>query len=246
MVGVAAVVFARAWLLVPALATMGVAFESVFLSRTRRRVGAVVGALGVQVIVRWPPEVFHGLPTLVTTALVAILGVSAWRRSSARIRRRALLVVGGLGIGAVVVSLPLVIATLLVRGEALAGEAAAKTALSNIGGGSSAAVVADLQQATTDTTDASSTLGWWITAGARVVPLVAQQARFLTGTLTSAAQAAAVGARQTPAIDYHRLGYHHGKIDLARLTAMEGQMCIRDRSHLAHFKTPLGLAGWRG
>jgi hypothetical protein len=229
VVGVAAVVFARAWLLVPALATMGVAFESVFLSRTRRRVGAVVGALGVQVIVRWPPEVFHGLPTLVTTALVAILGVSAWRRSSARIRRRALLVVGGLGIGAVVVSLPLVIATLLVRGEALAGEAAAKTALSNIGGGSSAAVVADLQQATTDTTDASSTLGWWITAGARVVPLVAQQARFLTGTLTSAAQAAAVGARQTPAIDYHRLGYHHGKIDLARLTAMEGPMRILDR-----------------
>jgi hypothetical protein len=228
VVGVAAVVFARAWLLVPALATMGVAFESVFSSRTRRRVGAVVGALGVQVILRWPPEVFHGLPTLVTTAVVAILAISAWRRSSTRIRHRALLVVGGLGIGAVVVSLPIVIATVLVRGEALAGEAAAKTALSNIGGGRSAAVVADLQRATTDTTDASSTLGSWITAGARVVPLVAQQARFLTGTLTSAAQAAAVGARQTPAIDYHRLGYHHGKIDLARLTAMEGPMRILD------------------
>jgi hypothetical protein len=229
VVGVAAVVFARAWLLVPALATMGVAFASVLLSRTRRRVGAVVGALGVQVILRWPPEVFHGLPTLVTTALVAILAISAWRRSSARIRRRALLVVGGLGIGAVVVSLPIVIATLLVRGEALAGEAAAKTALSNIGGGRSAAVVGDLERAATDTTDASSTLSWWITAGARVVPLVAQQARFLTGTLTSAAQAAAVGVRQAPAIDYHRLGYHHGKINLVRLTAMEGPMRVLDR-----------------
>src|ERR1039458_3902882 len=94
VVGVAAGVFARAGLLLPALATMGVAFESVFLSRPRRRVGAVVGALGVQVILRWPPEVFHGLPTLVTTALVAILAISAWRRASARIRRRALLVVG--------------------------------------------------------------------------------------------------------------------------------------------------------
>jgi hypothetical protein len=40
----------------------------------------------------------------------------------------------------------------------------------------------------TNTTDASSTLGGWITAGARVVPLVAQQARFLTGTPTSAAR----------------------------------------------------------
>ncbi len=228
-VGVAAVVFARGWLLVPALATMGVAFESVFSSRSHRRIGAAVGALGVQIVLRWPPEGFHGLPTLAATALVAILAVSAWWRSSARIRRRVLLVVGGLGAGAVVLSLPIVIATLLVRGEAMAGETAAKAALSNIGGASSTVVVADLQRATTDTTDAASTLSGWITAGARVVPLVAQQARFLTGTLTSAAQATSVAARQTPSIDYHRLGYHHGKIDLARLTAMEGPMRILDR-----------------
>jgi hypothetical protein len=229
VVGVAVVVLARGWLLIPAAATMGVAFSAAFLSRSHRRLGAVVGALGVQVVLRWPPEVFHGLPTLAATVLVVVLAVSAWRRSSARTRRRAFLVVAGLGVGAVVVSLPIVIATLLVRGEAAAGEAAAKAALSNIGNGSSATVVGDLERAATDTTDASSTLSGWITAGARVVPLVAQQARFLTGTLTSAAQAAAVGARQAPAIDYHRLGYHHGQIDLARLTAMEGPMRILDR-----------------
>jgi hypothetical protein len=229
VVGVAAVVFARGWLLVPALATMGVAAASVFESRFRRWIGTVVGVLGVQVVLRWPPAVFHGLPTLVASALVAILAASAWRRSSVRTRRRALFVVSGIGVAAVVLSLPIVVATLLVRGEATAGEAAAKSALSNVGGGRSTATLADLDRAATDTADASSTLSGWITAGARVVPLVAQQARFLTGTLTSAAQTAAVGVRQEPAIDYHRLGYHDGKIDLARLSAMKRPMSILDR-----------------
>jgi hypothetical protein len=60
------------------------------------------------------------------------------------------------------------------------------------------------------------------------VPVVAQQARFLTGTLTAAAQATAVGAQQAPAIDYHRIGYHDGQIELARLSAMEVPMRILD------------------
>lgn len=229
VVGVAAVVFARGWLLVPALATMGLAFASVFPLRIRRPAGSLVGALGIQVILRWSPALFHGFPSLVATALVAILAVSAWRQSSAHVRRRALIIVGGLGIGAVVLSLPIVIATLLVRGEALAGEAAAKAAFSNLGGSRSTTIVTDLQRATIDTTDASSTLSGWITAGARVVPIVAQQARFVTGALTSASHAAAVGARQAPSIDYHRLGYHQGKVDLPRLTAMEGPMRSLDR-----------------
>jgi hypothetical protein len=229
VVGVAVVVLSRGWLLVPALGTTGIAFSAVLMSRTHRRVGAIVGAVGVQVVLRWPPAVFHGLPTLVASALVAVLAISAWRRSSARTRRRALLVVGGLGVGAVVVSLPIVIAALMVRGEASAGEAAAKAALSNIGSGSSATAVGDLDRAASDTAAASSALSGWIMAGARLVPLVAQQARFLTGALTSAAQAAEVGVVQAPAIDYHRLGYHHGQIDLARFTAMERPMRILDR-----------------
>jgi len=229
VVGVVAVVFARGWLLVPALATMGVAFASVFPMRTRRLGGSVVGAVGIQVVLRWPSEFFHGLPTLVAAALATTLAISGWQRSSAPIRRRALLLIGGLGVGAVVLTLPIVIATLMVRGEAMAGEAAAKAAFANIGGSSSTAIVADLKRASTDTTDAASTLSGWITAGARVVPIVAQQARFLTGTLTSASQAAAVGARQAPSVDYHRLGYHHGRINLTRLTAMQDPMQILDR-----------------
>ena len=80
-VGVAAVVLARGWLLVPAVATIGLAFCAALLSRSHRRIGALVGALGVQVALRWSPALFHGFPTLVASALVVILACSAWRRS---------------------------------------------------------------------------------------------------------------------------------------------------------------------
>jgi Protein of unknown function (DUF4012) len=228
VVGVATVALARGWLLVPAVATIGIAFAAAFMSRSHRRVGALVGALGVQVVLRWPPNGFHGLPTLVAGTLMAVMMISVWHRSGSRARRRALFVVAGLAAGVVVVSLPLVITTLLVRGEASRGQAAAQSALSNIGNGSSAAVVGDLQHAAIDTTSAASALGGWVTAGARLVPIVAQQARFLTGVVSSASQTLTVAAREAPAIDYHRLGYHNGRIDLTRLNAMQSPMQILD------------------
>jgi hypothetical protein len=240
-VGVAAVVLARGWLLVPAVATIGLAFWAALLSRSHRRIGALVGALGVQVALRWSPALFHGFPTLMAGALVVILACSAWRRSGKRVRRRALLALAGLGGAAVVASLPIVIVTLLVRGEAMAGESAAKTALSTIGNGKSTSVTGDLQNAARDTGNAASALGLWITGGARLVPLVAQQARFLTGTVASAAQAVAVGDREAPAINYHRLGYHHGRINLARLTAMEDPMRILNEQLVTTDRALAGL-----
>ena len=90
-----AVLLARGWLLVPAAATIAAAFSTVFSHRARRRMGAVVGAIGVQVMLRWPAGVFHGFPSLVALAVTMIVVVSAWRRSSRSVRRRALFILGG-------------------------------------------------------------------------------------------------------------------------------------------------------
>lgn len=229
VLGVAAVLLSRGWLLVPAALTMMVAFSTVFSSRSRQRFGAVIGALGVQVVLRWPPLLFHGFPSLAATAVVVVIGVSAWRRSSRRTRRQALFALVGLGVAAVVVSLPALVATLIVRSEALAGENATHAALSTIGSGSTGVVTAELRTAAADSSNAASDLDFWAAMGARVVPLVAQQDRFLAGTLKAAAQAAQVGADQAPAINYHRLGYHDGQINLARLRAMGHPMALLDR-----------------
>jgi hypothetical protein len=228
--GVVVVLLARGWLLVPAALTIGGAFATAFAPRSRRRFGAAVGALGVQVVLRWPAQVFHGFPTLAAAVLFGFVGVSAWRRSSARIRRLALRIVGGLGVAAIIVSLPAVIEALTVRQEVTVAETSARAALSAVGSGSSQAVSAELRQASLESSDAAGALGGWFTLGARLVPVVAQQDRLLADATRSAAQTAGVGARYAPSIDYHRLGYHDGKVNLDRLTAMERPMADLKRA----------------
>lgn len=236
VLGVGCVLLARRWLLVPAVGEVLLAFVAALLPRSRRRLGALVGALGAQVLLRWPPTVVHGLPSLAAGVLVVLVGVSAWRRSGRRARRRALWVLGGLAAAAVAVSTPVVVAALSVRSQALAAERSARAALTVIGTGSQASATADLRAAAVDARQADASIDWWLTGGARAIPILAQQERYLAGALSAAGKAAAVGAREAPAVDYHRLGYHHGQIDLDRLTAMvrpmsalAGQLVATDR-----------------
>lgn len=231
--GVVCVILAKGWLLLPAGLTMVAAFSSVFSERSRRRVGAMVGALGIQVVLRWPPAFFHGFPSLVAFGTVILLGLSAWRRSSRRVRRGAAWGLGTLIVLAVLVSLPMLIALIVQRHNALAAEHSARSALLTIGNGDTASVTADLNRAAADAGMAASSMNWWFAAGARMVPVVAQQDRFLVGTLEAAAQAASVGAKQAPFIDYHRLDYHQGRIDLGSVRAMRTPMAALDRQLVA-------------
>ena len=60
----------------PAAATMLLACAGFLVPRVRAWAGSVVGALGVQVVLRWPSHFFFGLPSAVATALVvAVRGV---------------------------------------------------------------------------------------------------------------------------------------------------------------------------
>jgi ABC-type transporter Mla MlaB component len=229
VLGVAAVLLSRGWLLVPAIVTIALAFSTAFAARSQRRVGAAIGALGVQVMLRWPPELFHGFPSLAAGAVAVVIAASAYRRSSGRTRHRALVTLGGLGVAAVVITLPAAIETLMARSSATAAESAAHAALSTIGVGSAAVTTHELRAAAAQSSQAATAFSGWYTLGARLVPIVAQQDRFLTDTTRSAAQATKVAAAQAPAIDYHRLSYHDGQISLGRLRAMERPMEILSR-----------------
>jgi hypothetical protein len=177
----------------------------------------VIGALGVQVVLRWPPEFFHGFPSLVAGVLVVACTVFAWRRSSRRIRRVAGLVAGSLAAAAVVFAIPLVVAILMIRSEAVTGEHAARSAIEDIG---SSRFSTQLATAAADIGSASRTMSGWLTAASRWIPVVSQQGRFVTDTLRSAAAATSVGAKEAPDIEYRLLGYHDGQINLTRLRAM--------------------------
>jgi len=226
ILGVAAVLLSRGWMLAPAIVTIASGFSTVFASRSQRRVGAAIGALGVQVMLRWPPELFHGFPSLAAAAVAVVIAASAYRRSPARTRHRALVTLGGLVVAAIVVTLPAAIETLMARSAAQAAETAAHAALSTIGNGSAALTTYELRAAATQSSDAATAFSGWYSLGARLVPIVAQQDRFLSDTTRTAAQATNVAAAQAPAINYHRLSYHDGQINLDRLRAMERPMEI--------------------
>ncbi|HLJ08865.1 MAG TPA: hypothetical protein VKX24_10015, partial [Acidimicrobiia bacterium] len=183
VLGVACVLVARRWLLVPAVLEVALAFVAALMSRSRRRLGALIGALGVQVVLRWPPTIFHGLPSLVAACLFLFVGISASRRSARRTRRIGLWVLGGLVAAAIVVTVPVVVAALLIRSQALAAEHSARAALTVIGTGSETSASADLRAAASDARQADAALDWWITGGARAVPILAQQERYVTGAL---------------------------------------------------------------
>ncbi len=235
----------RSWLLIPAAATELIAIRSVFKPRAQANTGALVGALGAQVMLRWPEMVFHGFPSLVAAALVVVCAPSAWRNSSRLLRRRSLQVVIGLVAAAFILSVPLLVATLLVRGEVSKGQQAAKVALEDVGGGGSAIVSAELQLANENASRASSAVGGWWTAGARLLPVVAQQGRFVAVALKTAAQISSVGERQVSAIDYHNLEYHDGRVNLARLRAMATPTRIVNRQlHLAVHQLDAVGSGW--
>lgn len=225
-VGALAVLLSRGLVLIPAGITMVGVFGAVFVPRTRRRIGAAIGALGVQAMLRWSPALFHGFPSLVAALLTGAVAFSAWSRSSRRTRRLAVSVVGSLAGLAVLLSLPALIETLVARGSASAAESEVRSALTSIGSGRSTTITSELESATSDASAASGSLNEWYTKGALLVPFIAEQERFLADSTRAAATAARVAASQSPAVDYHRLDYHDGQIDLSKLSAMERPMTV--------------------
>ena len=221
------VLLARGWLLVPAVAALLLALTSVVPTRAPRWVAPLTAVLGVQVVLRWPPTLFHGFPTTVAAALVVICAVPAWRRASHRQRRWTGRLLGAvLGLG-VILAVPFVIASLSTRTQVLRGQAEARTALSDVGTSDTNSVVAELGRAASDTHHTAGVMGSWMTTGARAVPVLAQQERFLVGTLQAASTAAVTGRREAPAIDY-RPGYQPGQVDVARLRAIATPLGILD------------------
>ena len=226
VVGVGAVLLSRSWLLVPAVATMGVAFASVFPRRSHRWLGALVGAIGIQVMLRWPAELFHGFPSLVAGGLFVLYGVSAYRQSRSQAQRRVRQVVAGLALAAIVLCLPFAIGTLLVRTEVAQGQHATRVAIDDLSGGTSGSASALLATAAKDLNGSSAATGGWWTSGARLVPVASQHARLVAGATGIAGRVAIVGSKQASALNYHRLDYRNGSVDLAAMRAMAGPAAV--------------------
>ncbi len=226
-----AVGMSRTWLLVPAVVDLGVAFAAVFARRRTRRVGAAVGALASQIILRWPTVGFQGLTAIVAVAAVTPCLISAYRGLGRRGKRRVRLSLGLGGAAVVFFALPVAIGALLARSPVATGILDTKAALASAGGGASTIGTAQLRQAASAFATASSrTAGWW-TKGGRLVPIVAQQGRALGGATNAAHDLTTSAQSEESTVNLRDLGYHDGQIDLSRvrvlakpLSRLDGQL----------------------
>ena len=225
-----AVVMSHAWLEIPAIAALLIALGSLFPRHSRRRVGALIGTLGVETLLRWPPVAFHGSTALVGGFVLMPVGISAYRRVSGSRQRYAKRALALMGTAAVVLSIPLVVAVVMAHGDISTGQHAADAALSDVSNGSSASATAKLRAATAAFGEASSKLGSWWTSLAAVVPAVAQQRQALATGAATARDLVSAAERVAPNLDYHELSYHKGQVDLDRLSAMLGPARTLDRA----------------
>jgi Protein of unknown function (DUF4012) len=239
--GAGCVAMSRDWLLLPALVAFGVALYQVAQPNSRRRMGAIVGALGSQVILRWPPIGFHGATAVAAVVVLAYPGFSAYGRLSKSGRRRTR---RALGVAAVVVVIPVVLLGLaveLTHTRLSEGQKASIAALHELRSGTPGSAAQALAGASDKFATASSTLGSWWTEPLRLFPVVAQQRQALADGASMGQRLAKVASQQAPGFDLQALSVTDGQIDVSKVTALLGPAKILNTALAGAQATMAGL-----
>lgn len=224
-----AVAMSRSWLLVPAVAGLGVAFASTWSRRRRRRVGGLIGALASQVVLRWPHLGFQGFDTVVGVVAVLPCLVAAYSYLNQRERRRVQLTLGSVAVLAVLCVVPTVVGALMARNPVSTGIADTRAALASEANAAAGVGSLQLSSASQEFAKASSRTGGWWTDGAALVPILSQQHRALKAATTAARDLTDSARAEEPAINFRDLGYHNGQLDLNRVRALAGPVDRLDR-----------------
>ena len=220
-----AVAMSQGWILAPAIAALLVAFATTWLRRNHRAAGALVGALAIQAVLRWPEatwghSMFQSWTALVATVAIAPVLLSAYRLQRLRVKRRILWGTGVL-VGAVIVfSVPLAVSAVQSRSAINRGISSTRGALGAATSGETSQAERQLGSAASDFLLGSRRLGAWWTEGARLVPVVAQQRVALTKAVGTAHTLTAAVEHQARLIDFHNLTITNGQVDVDRLLAL--------------------------
>jgi Protein of unknown function (DUF4012) len=228
VLGAVCVAMSRGWLLVPAVVALGIGFSEVFLPSSRRRVGALVGALSSQVILRWPPIGFHGSTALIAFAALIYPSISAYTRMSGVGRRRTRRTILVVALIAVVPVILLAAVVVLARTPLSAGQQGSVAALGDVRSGTATTGAQALLAASNEFGSASSTIGSWWAEPLRIFPVFAQQRQALASGAVMAQRLDQVAAQQTSGFDLNALDVTDGQIDLSKVTALSGPTKILD------------------
>ena len=218
---VAAAAIGTVWI-VAGLAALALAFVAAFTRLRPRLLGAAVGALSMQALLRLPEMGFHGLPSLIAAVAMAPVLWSAYDRSNRLMRRRTRRI--GLGF-AVVVVLALAgagLAALTARRPLQGGVDSSRSGLEALRSGQASAAGSQFDAATASFNRAANRLtAPWAKPG-RLLPVVGQHLDALTGVAESGRTLATAASQAASTADYQQLRGDKGQIDLGVVSRMQG------------------------
>ncbi|MBK9180774.1 MAG: DUF4012 domain-containing protein [Acidimicrobiales bacterium] len=188
--------------------------------RTAAAVQAVVTAVTVHALLRIPWAHPTGASALLTAALLALLGASAWPSLSSRARRLARRGALALAALAVASALLLAVVALAARPSLTAGLDAARAGLDAAGAGDRDGAVAALARAADRFATAHRWLASPLALPARLVPGLAPQSRALTGMAAAGEDLTRAAADAADDADVDALTVQAGRLDPARVAAL--------------------------
>ncbi len=189
--------------------------------RRDRLVGALLGAVAVQALLRGPSYGFIGLPTLVGLAAIVPVLVTGYRMARSRERRVARWGMGAVAAVVVVGSVAAAGAAALARPSLEDGRTSASAGLDALSGGDTPGATAAFVGASLDFGDANGTLSGPLTWVGRAVPVVSQHVEALQQVSAAGEDLGTTAAETASTTDYRGLTAANGQVDLQKIAALQ-------------------------
>jgi len=200
------------------------AFASAFLDRQEKALGAAIGALAAQSLLRLPPNFFFGFESLVTGAAAVLVLVSGYQHARRRFRRWVRFGVIGLSIAIVLCCLSLLLTIVSARPDAERGVASARAGLDSVRSGDVPAALAALVDAQDAFASASDALNSVPARPADLLPVASQHMAALRIASDQGVNLARSASAAADRADVSSVAVSQGNVDVGALSAMAPQL----------------------
>jgi hypothetical protein len=202
-----------------AWSALGLSLAAAVFDFRRRRVGAAVGALAVNALLRLNPVGFHGATALLAAAVIVPVLISAYRVQHRKVQKRVLLATWSVA-GLVVVAVgALGVAGLLGVGHVAAAQDAATSGLELAKGGHQDESSVQFTISADEFESAEGFLRSWFVQPSRLVPIVGYQSDALGRMAAIGHELAGTAERVTTQADYRRIRVSDERIDVSEISA---------------------------
>jgi MFS family permease len=205
------------------LALLGAAYIA-FTPTRYRLVGALVGLVAAQALLRGQSYSFNAAPTLVAAAAVLPVFISAWRIGRSRERRIAVAALSAVGAVLLIGCVGAALATIASRPHLESASDSAERALDLLRAGDTETAAEQFSQAQLEFDNASSSLDGPLGYLGRGVPIVAQQLEALRRVSAAGEDLGAAASEAAATADWGDLAAEGGTIDLKLVATMQGPL----------------------